>query len=89
MKEKVEVELVRLINENIIVPVKFSDWSAPVVPVLKPDGSMRLCGDYKVTINREFSLEQYPIPKMEDMFAVLSGGDKYILESCLSTDCFG
>lgn len=57
--------------------MKFSDWAALVVPVLKPDGSVRLCGDFKVTINRESSLEQYPIPRMVDMFAVLAGGDKY------------
>ncbi len=30
-----------------------------------------------MTVNRESSLEQYPIPRMEDMFAVLSGGEKY------------
>ncbi len=77
MREKVEAELDRLIKERIIEPVKFSEWAAPVVPVLKPDGSLRLCGDYRVTVNRESSLEQYPIPRMEDMFAVLSGGEKY------------
>lgn len=77
MREKVETELDRLIKDRIIEPVKFSEWAAPVVPVLKPDGSVRLCGDYRVTINRESSLEQYPIPRMEDMFAVLAGGEKY------------
>ena len=35
-----------------------------------------LCGDYKVTVNRVSSLEQYPIPKMEDMFTSLAGGEK-------------
>ncbi len=77
MREKVEAELDRLIKEHIIKPVKFSEWAAPIMPVLKPDGSVRLCGDYRVTVNRESSLEQYPIPRMEDMFAVLSGGEKY------------
>ncbi|KAL0150120.1 hypothetical protein M9458_054547 [Cirrhinus mrigala] len=77
MREKVEAELDRLIKERVIEPVKFSEWAAPVVPVLKPDGSVRLCGDYRVTVNRESSLEQYPIPRMEDMFAVLSGSEKY------------
>lgn len=77
MREKVEAELERLIKDHIIEPVKFSEWAAPVVPVLKPDGSVQLCGDYRVTINRESSLEQYPIPRMEDMFAVLAGGEKF------------
>lgn len=38
---------------------------------------MRLCGDYRVTINRKPTLEQYPIPRMEGMFAVLAGGETY------------
>lgn len=38
---------------------------------------MRLCGDYRVTINRESTLDQYPIPQMEDMFAVLAGGEMH------------
>ena len=31
--------------------VEFSDWARPNVPVLKPDGSVRIFADYKVTIN--------------------------------------
>ncbi|XP_056589597.1 uncharacterized protein K02A2.6-like [Triplophysa dalaica] len=77
MREKVEAELERLLKDHIIEPVKFAEWAAPVVPVVKPDGTVRLCGDYKVTINQESTLEQYPIPRLEDMFAVLAGGQKY------------
>ena len=53
-------------RENIIEAVKFSEWATPVVPVLKPDGTVRICGDYKVTVNQESRLEQYPIPRLED-----------------------
>ena len=74
MRTKVEAELSRLTNDGIIEPVQFSDWAAPVVPVKKGDGNIRLCGDYKTTINQESKLEQYPIPQIEDLFAALSGG---------------
>lgn len=74
MRSKVEAEINRLVNENIITPVKYSEWAAPVVPILKPDGSIRLCGDYKLTINQASPLEQYPIPRVEDLFTTLSGG---------------
>nr|XP_043895059.1 uncharacterized protein K02A2.6-like [Solea senegalensis] len=77
MKKKVEQELERLLEEKIIEPVKFSDWAAPIVPVLKPDSRVRICGDYKITVNKVSPIEQYPIPRMEDMIACLTGGEKY------------
>lgn len=73
MRSKVDAEINRLLNENIVTPVKFSEWAAPVVPILKPDGSIRLCEDYKLTINQASPLEQYPIPRVEDLFTTLSG----------------
>ena len=37
MKQKVEAEIDRLVEEKILEPVKFLEWAAPIVPVLKPD----------------------------------------------------
>ena len=51
IREKVEEELERLQALGVIRPVQFSDWAAPVVPVMKSDGRIRLCGDYKITVN--------------------------------------
>ena len=51
-KEKVEQELQRLEDEGIICKVSQSDWVAPVVLVLKNDGSLRVCGDYKMTVKQ-------------------------------------
>lgn len=77
MRAKVEAELDRLLKDEVIEPVKYSEWAAPIVPVLKPDNSVRLCGDYKLTVNRVSKIEQYPIPRIEDLFANLSGGEKF------------
>lgn len=77
MKPKVDAEIDRLLKKNIITPVKHSEWAAPVVPLLKQDGNCRLCGDYKLTVNRVSTLEQYPIPKVEDLLAVLAGGKQF------------
>jgi len=74
LQSKVEDELNRLQDTDVIKPVKFSEWAAPVVPVVKPDGSIRICGDYKVTINQATQTDTYPLPKIEDLFASLSGG---------------
>lgn len=58
MRGRVEAELDRLLAQEIIEPVKHAEWAAPVVPVLKPAGTARLCGDYKLTVNQISKLEQ-------------------------------
>ena len=55
-------------------PVNFSEWAAPVVPVVKRDGSVRVCGDYKLTVNRAAKVDSYPLPRLEDIFTAVSGG---------------
>jgi len=37
------------------------------VPVLKKDGSVRICGDYKVTANEVVEQTRHPIPNVEDI----------------------
>ena len=46
LRDKVSQELDRLEQLGIIEPVQFSDWAAPIVPVVKQDGTVRICGDY-------------------------------------------
>ena len=50
LKEAIDRELDRLEAEGILERVTYSEWAAPVVPVPKTEGQIRLCGDYKVTI---------------------------------------
>ena len=38
---------------------------------------MRLCGDFKQTINPVSKLDHYPLPKIEDLFATLSVGKSF------------
>ena len=57
--------------------MRFSDWSAPIVTVVKPDKSIRICGDYKVTVNSVSKLDNYPIPKTDDLLADLGGGEYF------------
>ena len=74
LKNKVEEELDRLEKQGVIEPCQFSNWAAPIVPVLKQEGSIRICGDYKLTVNRVAKLDTYPLPRITDLFASLAGG---------------
>ena len=77
LKDRVEKELDRLENEGVIERVSSSDWAAPIVPVVKKDDSIRICGDYKRTMNSAAIVDCYPLPKIEDIFASLSGGKTF------------
>ncbi len=77
LKKKVEEELRRLQAEGTVEPVQFAEWAAPIVPIVKVDKSIGICGEYKVTVNQAVKLDNYPIPKAEDVFATLNGGDKF------------
>ena len=77
LKGAIEQDLEQLENLGVIEKVQFSDGAAPVVPVQKSDGTVRLCGDYKVTINPVLNVDKYPVPKAEDLFATLAGGKKF------------
>lgn len=57
--------------------MQFSEWATPVVPIIKKDGSVRLCGDYKVTVNQASKTDTYPLPVIEDMLASLAGGTAF------------
>ena len=72
-RSRVDEEIDCLGKAGIIRPIDSSDWAAPVVPVLKGDGSIRLCGDYKVTINQCSPLNRYPLPHVKDLFIKLAG----------------
>ena len=57
--------------------IDYSDWAASIVPVPKQDGSIRICGDYKVTINPQLMVDQYPLSQPSDLMACLTGGQRF------------
>ena len=56
---------------------QFSRWAAPIVPVLKQNGGVRICGDYKVTVNRACTVDSYPLPRVDELLANLAGGQHF------------
>ena len=70
-KQKVEDQLDADIASGVLVPVRNSRWAAPIVPVVRPDGRIRVCANFKLTANKAVKLDKYPLPKTEEMFAKL------------------
>ena len=77
LKSVIDDELDRLEREGILEKVTHSEWATPIVAVPKRGGSVRLCGDFKVTVNQSLSVDQYPLPKADDLFDALAGGRKF------------
>ena len=77
IKPLVEDELDHLEQMGVLEKVSYSEWATPLVVVPKKDGRVRLCGDYKVTLNQALDVDQYPLPQPDDLFASLAGGDKF------------
>lgn len=55
----------------------FSEWATPMFSVNEKDGSVCCCGDFKVTLNPVLEVDPYPLPRIEDIFAALSGGTEF------------
>lgn len=77
LRDKVSAEINRLEKDGVLSPVSVSEWATPVVPVAKKNGEIRLCGDFKLTVNPATHLERYPLPKIDDIFAALYGGELF------------
>lgn len=77
LKNKVKEEIKRLVENKRIEPVEYAAWGTPVVPVIKPDGTVRLCGDFRVTINKYLQIDHFPLPTINDMLNQLQGNSYF------------
>ncbi|XP_049520478.1 uncharacterized protein K02A2.6-like [Dermacentor silvarum] len=84
LRDPVSQQLRAWQNAGVIVPVLKSDWATPLVVVPKGDKTVRICGDYRMTVNPCLRTDHYPLPVMEDLFVALHGC-KYFTVLDLST----
>ena len=59
--------MLQLVSEKWVEDTN-SPWAAPIIPVLKPDKSIRLCMDYRA-LNSVTPQIQYPIPLLGEMLS--------------------
>lgn len=77
LRPKVGSELNSLVKSGVLEPVTTSEWGTPIAPVPKKSGEIRICGDFKVTVNPVLMAEEYCLPRIDDLFAGLSGAQKF------------
>ena len=72
---ELKAQLEELLSKGFIRP-SISPWGAPALFVKKKDGSLRLCIDNRL-LNRVTIRNQYPLPRIDELFDQLQGSRVY------------
>ena len=72
---ELKAQLEELLSKGFI-RLSISPWGAPVLFVKKKDESLRLCIDYR-QLNRVTIRNQYPLPRIDELFDQLQGSRVY------------
>ncbi|MEL7307217.1 MAG: RNase H-like domain-containing protein [Pseudomonadota bacterium] len=77
MRQEISDELDKLQKKGVISPIKFASMASPVVWVRKSNNALRLCADFKATLNPRIMNDSYPIPSIEQIFAGMNGASHF------------
>ena len=66
-----------MVETGMWKPINHSEYASPIVPVVKSDGSIRLCGGYKSTVNPNLDTTVYPLPSIEDCLTKMVNGELF------------
>jgi hypothetical protein len=67
----IEREIKKLLDDKIIIPLRYSKWITNLVIVRKKNGEVRLCVDFR-NLNKCSKKDNYPLPKMEHLLQRIS-----------------
>ena len=68
----IEKEIKKLWEAKIILPLRFSNWVANIVPVRKKNGEIQICVDFR-NLNRCSLKDNYQLPKMDHILQRVVG----------------
>lgn len=67
----------KLETAGVLVKINTSEWATPIIPVLKKESTIRICGDYSVTLNPNLLVDDHPLPTIDELFASIAGGTTF------------
>ena len=74
LREPIHDAVMELVNKGILSPVEASSWATPIVTPLKRDGrTYRICGDYRLTLNKSLLQQSCTTLEAEDILHCLVG----------------
>ena len=62
-------------DAQIILPLRYSNWVANIVPVRKKNWEIRLCVDFR-NLNKASLKDNYPLPKMDQLLQMVWGAQR-------------
>ncbi|KII70798.1 Retrovirus-related Pol polyprotein [Thelohanellus kitauei] len=78
LKKQIELELNTLVKQEILEKVQDISapvcWASPTVNIEKSNGRIRICGDFKVSLNKYINYLPYPLPTFNDILNKIKGG---------------
>ena len=65
-----------MLDAQIILPLRYSNWVANLVPVTKTSGEIRLCVDF-INFKKASLKYNYPFPKMDHLLQMVLGSQRH------------
>src|SRR5512141_418368 len=66
MLEPVKAEIKRLYDAGFIHPCRYAEWVSSIVPVIKKNGKVRVCIDFR-DMNKATPKDEYPMPVADQL----------------------
>ena len=71
LQEKLKPEIEKMVNQGVLTK-STSSFNSPIIVVMKPDGSIRPCLDFR-ELNEATIPVSFPIPRIDDLLSSIHG----------------
>lgn len=78
IRDEIARQLKELEGKGIVKYVGHSDWASKLVVAPKKNGQLRLCVNYRTTLNQHLQDNHYPLPVIDDILCTLGGDSCFV-----------